>query len=81
MTPVIDTPINAHIEAHALQRERPLSRGGRPGIWHSLAHRIASSLTPMPRTRHAFSSCPFEPPMDRLVQEHPSLSLLALAIF
>jgi hypothetical protein len=80
MTPVIGTPNNAHGEVHALERERPQSRRGHPGIWHSLAHGITSYLAPMPCTRHALACHPFESPMDRLVQESPSLSLLALAI-
>ena len=83
MPPVIDTPNDDHIDAHILQSEQPQARGARPGFWRSLAHGITTYLTPTPRERHApvCSTCrPFEAPMDRLVQESPSLSLLALAI-
>ena len=83
MPPVIDTPNDDHIDAHILQSEQPQARGARPGFWRSLAHGITTSLTPTPRERHApvCRTCrPFEPPMDRLVQESSSLSLLALAI-
>jgi hypothetical protein len=83
MPPVIDTPNDNHVDAHTLESERPQPRRVRPGFWRSLAHGITASLTPTPRERHApvCSTCrPFEPPMDRLVQESSSLSLLALAI-
>jgi hypothetical protein len=83
MPPVIDTPNDDHIEAHTLERERPQARRARPRFWRSLTHGITTYLTPMPRERHApaCSPCrPFETPMDRLVQEYSSLSLLALAI-
>ena len=83
MLPVIDTRNDDHVEAHTLESERPQARGARPGFWCSLAHGIATYLTPTPYARHAPSSSPcrpFEAPMDRLVQEYTSLSLLALAI-
>ena len=83
MPPVIDTPNDDHVEAHPLESERPQGRGARPGFWRSLAHRVATSLIPTPHARHApvaRTGRPFETPMDRLVQEHASLSLLALAI-
>jgi len=83
MPPVIDTPNDVQVDAHTLESERPQARGARPGFWRSLAHGITTYLTPTPRERHApvCSTCrPFEAPMDRLVQESPSLSLLALAI-
>jgi len=83
MPPVIDTPNYDHVEAHTLARERPQARGARPGFWRFLVHGITTYLTPTPPARHApsGSTCrPFETPMDRLVQEYPSLSLLALAI-
>ena len=83
MPPVIDTPNDDHIDAHILQSEQPQARGARPGFWRSLAHGITTALIPTPRERHA-PVCrtyrPFELPMDRLVQESSSLSLLALAI-
>jgi len=83
MPPVIDTTNYDQVEAYTPERERPQARGARHGFWRSLAHRITTSLTPTPRERHAplCSTChPFEAPMDRLVQESSSLSLLALAI-
>ena len=83
MPPVIDTPNYDHVEAHTLESERPQARGARPGFWRSLAHGITMSLTPMPR-EWPVPLCsvrrPFETPMDRLVRESSSLSLLALAI-
>ena len=81
--PVMDTSHDDSVEAPTLARERPQARGTRPGVWRTLAHGITLYLTPTPRTQHAHSRrpCqPFEAPMDRLVQEHVSLSLLALAI-
>jgi len=83
MPPVIDTPNDDYVEAPTRDRERPQARGARPGFWCSLAHGITTSLTPTPRARHApsCSTCSsFETPMDRLVREYSSLSLLALAI-
>ena len=83
MPPVIDTPNDDHVEAPILSSARPQTRGARPGCWRSLAHRIATYLTPTPHARHVPSSStcrPFETPMDRLVREYTSLSLLALAI-
>ena len=83
MPPVIDTPNDGHIDAHTLKSECPQARGARPRFWRSLARAITTHLTPTPRERHApFSSTsrPFQPPMDRLVQEDSSLSVLALAI-
>ena len=83
MSPVIDTLNDDHVEAHTLERARPQARGARPGCWRSLVHGVATYLTPTPHARHAPSSSmcrPFETPMDRLVRESASLSLLALAI-
>jgi hypothetical protein len=83
MPPMIDSPNYDHVEAPTLDREQPQARGARPGFWRSLAHGITTYLTPTPPARHApsYSTCrPFETPMDRLVQEYPSLSILALAI-
>jgi len=83
MPPVIDTTNDDQVEAYTFERERPQARGARPGFWRSLAQGITTYLTPTPRERHT-PSCstyhPFEAPMDRLVQESSSLSLLALAI-
>ena len=83
MPPVIDTLNDDHVDAPTLACERPQARGARRGFWHSLAHGITTALLPRPR---AWSRpvChvrrPFEAPMDRLIQESSSLSLLALAI-
>jgi hypothetical protein len=83
MPPVIDTRNEDRVEAHTLESEQSQARGFRPGCWRSLAHALTTHLTPIPRERHAplrRTSRPFEAPMDRLVQEYASLSLLALAI-
>ena len=83
MLPVIDTPNDNQVEAHLRESQGSQARGARPGFWRSLAHGIATYLTPTPHARHAPSSSmcrPFEAPMDRLAQEDASLSLLALAI-
>jgi len=83
MPPVIDTRNDDRVEAHTLESAQSQARGFRPGCWRSLAHAITAHLTPMPRERHAplrSTSRPSEAPMDRLVQENASLSLLALAI-
>ena len=83
MPPVIDTPNDDHVDAPTRARERPQARGDGPRFWYSLVHGITTSLTPTLHTRHApsCSTCrAFETPMDRLVQEYPALSLLALAI-
>ena len=85
MPAVIDTPELEieHVETYDLTIETPQTRRARPGFWRSLAHGIVTYLTPTPRERHA-PSCsvyhPGETPLDRLVREHPSLSVYALAI-
>ncbi len=85
MPVVIDTPELEieYVETHGLTIEMPQTRRARPGFWRSLARGITTYLTPTPRERHA-PSCsarrPFETPMDRLVREHPSLSVYTLAI-
>jgi len=85
MPAVIDTPELEleHVETHDLTIETPQTRRARPGFWRSLAHGITTYLTPTPRQWHA-PSCsvcrPFETSIDRLVREHPSLSVYALAI-
>jgi len=72
-----------HVETHDLTIEMPQTRRARPGFWRSLVHGITTYLTPTPRQWQA-PSCsvrhPFETPIDRLVREHPSLSVYALAI-
>jgi hypothetical protein len=85
MSAVIDTPELEieHVETHDLTIERPQTRRARPGVWRSLAHGIATYLIPTPREGQV-PSCgtprPGETPLDRLVQEHPSLAVYALAI-
>jgi len=72
-----------HIDTHDLTIEQPQPRRARAGFWRTLAHGIATSLTPVPRERHAplcHVSHPCEAPMDRLIREYPSVSLYALAI-
>ncbi|HSX77399.1 MAG TPA: hypothetical protein VLQ80_02330 [Candidatus Saccharimonadia bacterium] len=75
--------VEDYVATHTLERAQPPAWGARPGFWRSLAHGITPSLTPTPRERHGRheGACrPFETPMDRLVREHSSLSLLALAL-
>jgi hypothetical protein len=83
MPPMIDTAHDDQVETHLLEREQPQAQGVRPRFWCALAHGLSTYLIPIPRKRPA-PSCstyrPFEAPMDRLVQEYASLSLLALAI-
>jgi hypothetical protein len=85
MPAVIDTPELEleHVETYDLTIEMPQTRRARPGFWRSLVHGITTYLTPTPREWQA-PSCsvrhPFETPIDRLVREHPSLSVYALAI-
>ena len=83
MPPVIDTPHDDHVEAHTLESAQPQARGARRGFWRSLGHGSTTFLPPTARGRHV-PTCrtgrPFETPMDRLVQEYPSLSILVLAI-
>ena len=83
MPPVRDTRNDDHVEAHTRENQRPQARRARPGFWRSLARGITTHLTPTPREWHAplrSTPRPFELPMDRLIQEDPSLSVLALAI-
>ena len=74
------------VETHDLTietLERPTAHRVRPGFWRTLARGIITYLTPTPCERHAPSCCvshPFETPMDRLVREHPSIAVYALAI-
>ena len=85
MSAVIDTPELEleHVETYDLTIETPQTRRARPGFWRSLAHGIVTYLTPTPHEWRA-PACdarrPFETPLDRLVREHPSLSVYALAI-
>ena len=72
-----------HVETYDLTIEAPQTRRARPGFWRSLAHGIATYLAPAPREWHAPSCSAHrlgETPLDRLVREHPSLSVYALAI-
>jgi hypothetical protein len=89
MPAVIDTPERIDleqiddVEPYALTRERPLARLARPGFWRILAHRITSLLTPRSHARRTpvcHVSRPFEAPIDRVIREHPSLSIYAFAI-
>ena len=85
MSTVIDTPELEieHVDAYDLTIEVPQTRRARPGFWRSLVQGTATYLTPTPPERQA-PSCsarrPGETPLDRLVQEHPSLSVYVLAI-
>ena len=80
MPPVIALLNNDHLEEHPFEKEQPQAREARPGFWRSLLHGMTIYLTPIPAERHAPACRPFQTPMDRLVQEDASLSLLALAI-
>jgi len=83
MPPVRDPRNDAPVDAHTRAHQQPQARGARLGFWRSLAHALTAHLTPPPRARHAplrRTFRPFELPMDRLVQEDVSLSVLALAI-
>jgi hypothetical protein len=83
MLPAIVTPNDDHVDAPTHERARPQARGARPRFWRTLAHKSTRDRTPTPRERHMVSySAPrlFETPMDRLVREHPSLSVYALAL-
>jgi len=83
MPPVRAPRNDAHVDAHTRAYQQPQAQGARLGFWRSLAHALITHLTPPPRARHApvrRTSRPFELPMDRLVQEDVSLSVLALAI-
>ncbi len=84
MPSVLDAPeLIEYDEIHELTIERPQPRRTRPGFWRTLAHGVTKHLTRTPRVRQT-PSCtiprPFETPMDRLVREHPSLAIYALAI-
>jgi len=89
MPAVIDTPERIDLEQiddvkpYDLTRERSRARLARPGFWRILAHRITTSLTPCSharRTPGCHVSRPFEAPIDRVIREHPSLSIYAFAI-
>ena len=85
MPVVIDTPELEieHVETHDLTIEMPQTRRARPGFWRSLAHGITTYLPPTPREWQAPSCSAYRPgetPLDRLVREHPSLSVYVLAI-
>jgi hypothetical protein len=83
MPPVRATRNADHVEAHTSENQQAQARRARPGFWRSLARGITTHLTPMPCERHAplrSMSRPFELPMDRLIQEDASLSVLALSI-
>ena len=87
MPAVIDAPEHIvyveYVETPALLAERPQARGARPGFWYTLTHGITKHLTYRPHVRHA-PACharrPFETPIDRLVREHPALSVYALSL-
>jgi hypothetical protein len=87
MPSVMDAPeMIEYVETHDLTietLERPQVRRARPGFWRMLAHKITTHLSPLPREQHAplcSAPRPFEAPMDRLVREHPSLAVYALAL-
>jgi hypothetical protein len=83
--PELDIEIE-DVETHDLTIEtikRPPTRRVRSEFWRALARGIITYLTPTRRAWHAPSchvSHRFETPMDRLVREHPSLAIYALAM-
>jgi len=80
----MDTPeLREFVETHDLTIEQPRARLARPDFWHVLAHKITTGLYYRPFKRHVPScSAPevIETAMDRLVREHPSLSIYALSL-
>jgi hypothetical protein len=72
-----------HVATDDLIIETPQTRRVRPGFWRSLMRRITTYLTPTPHERQA-PTCsmrrPEETPLDRLVREHPALSVYLLAM-
>ena len=87
MPSVMDAPeLVEYVETHDLTieiLERPQPHQAPPRFWRTLAHKITTHLTPTQRERHAplcSAPRPFEAPMDRLVREHPSLAVYALAL-
>jgi hypothetical protein len=83
MPSVMDAPeLIEYVETHDLtiERELPQPRRARPGFWHTLAHKIATHLTPAQHEWHT-SSCsmprPFETPADQLARQYPSLYIRA----
>ena len=87
MPSVLDAPERIeyieYVETHDLHIEKPRVGRAHPGFWRTLAHGITKHLTHTPRARQA-PSCsrprPCEAPMDRVAQEYPWISILALAI-
>ena len=70
-------------DLHIETLERPQPRRARPGFWHTLAQKMTRYLPPTRRERHApvcSTPRPFETSIDRLVREHPSLAVYALAL-
>jgi hypothetical protein len=84
MPSIMDAPeLREFVATHDLTIERPQTRRARPGFWHMLAHKITTGLYYRPFKQHA-PSCRapqlVEASMDRLVREHPSLSVYALSL-
>ena len=84
MPSVLDVPeLTEHIETYELPIQKPRAHRARVGFWRLPVHWMTRHLTDAPHASQA-PSCrtphPFETPMDRLIREHPSVSLIALAI-
>jgi hypothetical protein len=86
MPSVMDAPeLSEYVETHDLTIEtieRPQPCRVRSGFWRTLAHKIATHLTPTLRMRHvpSYSACqPFETPADLLARRYPTLYLRVLS--
>jgi hypothetical protein len=84
MPSIMDAPeLHEFVETHDLTIEWPQARHARPGFWHRLAHKITTGLYYRPFKRYT-PSCSAsqlaETSIDRLVREHPSLSVYALSL-
>ena len=84
MPSIMDAPeLCEFVETHDLTIEWPQACHARPGFWHRLVHKITTGLYYRPFKRYAPSysaSQLVETSMDRLVREHPSLSIYALSL-
>lgn len=72
-----------YITTPAAPSEQPGAHGARKGFWRTLAYRLVGAATPASRACQMAAGGgqhPFEAPMDRLVREHPSLSLHLMAM-
>jgi hypothetical protein len=89
MPSVLDAPAySEHSATHALTtRELPKERHSihtaRSSCWRTLLHGLTKAFTSTPRAQQAPLGSMrrlYEAPMDQCIREHPSLSILALAL-